>query len=431
MISLLTKLYPLHRTVVSDETDIALEIVLQNLPENINKKMLEYKIGQNVWYWKIPKRYGVKKAILSDEDGNIYADFEKNPLYLWSYSHSIDKMLTWDELAPHLYYTKVRPKAIPWKFKYYENTWGFCVEYEKYLKMPRDKKYRALIISEFKDSPGLKILEAVIDYKQNKDFLICTNICHPYQVNDSLTGLVVAVELAKRFHIKPIKNPTKNIRFLFCPETIGSIAYFANNESLIEQITAAFFCEMLGHKDDNYFVLQYSRNKEDKINKIFEFVLNSKTKKFYCRDFQRWNDEGVINGPGIDIPCPFIMRSKHDGGAIVLYKEYHTSDDSPEIISSGNLIEATNIFEEAIRIFATDYIPKQIKRGLICFSALGLHTSIYDDRDTGIFLDKLAYLLDGNMSIFEISLELKTDYWRCKLFIDKLVHKGAIEKLLD
>lgn len=433
MIELLNKLYPLHRTLVSDGTDKALEIVLEELAIG-ESKIEEYNVGSNIWTWRVPYRFHVNKAILSDEDGTIYADFHKHPLYLWSYSVSTKKDLKWNELENHLYTSKIRPDAIPWYFKFYDKDWGFSIEYNKYRKMPRDKKYTVEIDTEFLDKPGLKVLSNFIDYGAKKDFIICTNICHPYQVNDSITGVVCATEINKRLKENPIQNPTLNIRFLFCPETIGSIAYFANNEANIKTGSAGFFIEMLGHKDDDDFMLQYSRNKDDRINKVFEYVLTMKNKNYFTRNFARWNDEGIINGPGLNIPCPFLMKGKPTDDPrpyfdTEFYNEYHTSEDNPEIISEEKLEEAVDILEEVVRIYCSDYVPQQLEKGIIFLSGLGMHTSFYDDPNAGIFMDQIVYMLEGTHSVFEIAEALNKDYWEVKDFIDEMVQKGAVDKI--
>lgn len=433
MMDLLQKIYPLHRTLISDDTDQALEITKSYLSSELKTNIHEYACGSKVWTWKIPQRYKVNHAVLKDEDGNIYADFSSNPLYLWSYSVGIKKELTYQELTNHTYTSQRRPDDIPWYFKFYDKTWGFSLEHNKYTNMPQDKKYFVDIDVEFLNAPGLKVLTSYLDYGCEKDFLICTNVCHPYQTNDSLSGLVAGVDLLNRLCENPIKNPTRNINFLVCPETIGSISYLANNEQIIDKTTSAFFTEMIGHKNDDNFILQLSRNSDDLINHVFEYVLKKQEKSFSIRNFERWNDEGNINGPGVNIPCPFISRGTLTGESrpffsTKIYDEYHTSADNLDIISEQKLIESVDLLEEAIRIYCTNYIPKQKERGIIFLSGLGLHTSFYDDPDAGIFMDKIVYMLEGKQSIFEIALELQMDYWKVKDFIDKLVECNAVEK---
>ena len=63
------------------------------------------------------------------------------------------KTLSFEELQPHLYFNEKRPHTIPWVFKYYDRDWGFCLPKNIFDKLPRDKKYHAVIKSEFITDP--------------------------------------------------------------------------------------------------------------------------------------------------------------------------------------------------------------------------------------------------------------------------------------
>ena len=104
------------------------------------------------------------KRILEIEGGERVVDFKDNPLHIVSYSLPVDKTLSFEELQPHLYFNEKRPHTIPWVFKYYDRDWGFCLPKNVFDKLPRDKKYRAVIKSEFITDPkqGFKMATAVI-----------------------------------------------------------------------------------------------------------------------------------------------------------------------------------------------------------------------------------------------------------------------------
>jgi aminopeptidase-like protein len=434
MKELLEKIYPLDRVLVHDDMEKTIDLIIEKFPDD-NYQIHEYPVGSKVWTWRIPQRHKTIKAILKDEDGVVYADYAKHPLYMWSYSISVNKIVDWDELKEHIYTNQKCPEAIPWYFKYYQKTWGFSIEHNKFLKMPINKKYHVEIETEFSNAPGLKNLTYYIDYGQEKDFLMTADICHPFQVNDSITGVVAAVELINRFHKKPVENPTRNINFLFCPETIGSIAYLANNEHKIDQTTAGFFTEFIGHKEKDNFLLQLSRNKEDKINKVFEYVLKKQNRSYSVMRFRRTNDEGNINGPGVNIPCPAFYRGELTGKDrlfrdVHYYDEYHTSFDNPDLISEEKLVESVDVFEEVLRIYCSDYTPKQVEKGVLFLSGLDMHISVYDYPDAGLFIEQVVYMLEGDHTVFEIAHELNMEYWYVKKFTDQLFEKGAIKKII-
>ena len=433
MFELLKTLYPLNRTLNSADTSKAYEIVNRHLPTQNKNVVHRFRPGRRAWTWPIPAGYHVNRATLTDSKGTVYADFAKNPLYIWSYSVSTQKTLTWSELEPHLYYNKLQPMGIPWRFKYYEKAWGFSVEYAKFQEMPRNETYEVDIDVEFRTDDDFKILTSYIDNQQDKDFIFCTNICHPYQVNDSISGLVVAVEVANRLARNPVESPNCNFNFLFGPETIGSIVYFAHNEEKLKKSSSGLFVEMVGHKNQDEYVLQQSRDEDAIINKIFQYVLRQKGYSYSLRPFARWNDEGIIDGPGVNIPCPFLMQGRYDPTTrdTDFYEEYHTSLDNPSIISDEKLHAAADIVEEALRIYASNYRPKQRTRGILFLSGLGMHTAFEENPEVCLRLEKIIYMLEGKHSVLDIAFELQSNYWDIKRFIDQLHEKDAIEKIQE
>ena len=151
--SVLEEIYPLHRTLASDGLDESLRIVGSYLPETADYRIETYTPGQNVWTWKVPEHYIVNKAYLETQNGEKVVDFKDNPLHLLSYSLPTDKILSWDDLQPHLYYSEKRPWTIPWQFKYYERDWGFCLSKDQFDRLDHNIKYHAVIDVEFGTDP--------------------------------------------------------------------------------------------------------------------------------------------------------------------------------------------------------------------------------------------------------------------------------------
>ena len=129
--------------------DKTLAIIGAHMPEAADYRIENYAPLTQVWTWKVPERYVVHEAYLETKDGERVVNFKDSPLHIISYSLPVDKVLAWDELAPHLRFSEKRPNAIPWEFKYYERDWGFCLTKNQFDKLPRDKKYHAVIRSEF------------------------------------------------------------------------------------------------------------------------------------------------------------------------------------------------------------------------------------------------------------------------------------------
>ena len=422
---ILEEIYPLHRTLASDGTDEALEIVGRHLPEESNYTIETYPPGAPVWTWKVPERYVVQDAFLETEDGEKIVDFHDNPLHLVSYSLPVDGIFTWDELAPHLYVSEQRPEAIPWRFKYYERSWGFCLPKTQYDRLPRDDKYHAVIRAAFVTDPerGFRVASGVLspedgEGEQAGEMMIASHICHPMQANDDAAGVVTAIGVARRLAEKPLPAGSMNVRFWFGPETIGSIAYLARHEDLIPSLKGGIFIEMTGN--DNTLVLQRTRQDDHLLDRVARYVLRKKSPGFREGAFAEVvaNDERVINGPGVNVPCISISRWP--------YPEYHTSDDNPGIIREEKLQQAADVIEEIIRIYATNYIPKRTFRGPVFLSGNGLWVDWQENWALNRAIEKIMNRFEGDRSVFEIADELGLDYWETRAYVEKFRTKGFV-----
>lgn len=421
---ILEQLFPLHRTLSSEGTDEALRIIGEHMPGEANYTIETYAPGSRVWTWIVPERYVVHEAYLELENGERVVDFKDNPLHIVSYSLPVDLTLTWEELEPHLYYDEKRPWAIPWKFKYYERDWGFCLPKELFDSLPRDKSYRAVIRSEFHTGveDGFRVAAGVIHPEGEADphvgeIFVSSHVCHPMQANDDLSGTVTAVGIAKRLVKNPLPPGSMSVRFWFGPETIGTIAYLAHNEDLIPDMKAGIFAEMTGNQ--NTIAWHHSRQHDHLIDRVAAFVLGKR--RHIERDFAEApaNDERVINGPGVNVPCISINRWP--------YQEYHTTDDNPDIIYEDMLQGAADVIEEIIRIFATNYIPKRKFRGPLFLSGHGLWVDWQKNWELNRVIEKIMMRFEGEHSVFDIAQEVGLDYWMVREYVDQFRVKGLIE----
>jgi aminopeptidase-like protein len=419
MFAMLVKLWPLHRTLNSDDTSLALEYCcdyLSGVPTITDR----YVPKTEAFTWVIPERYHVREAWLEIE-GERVADFCVNPLHLVSFSlpKVIDTKL--GAIRDHLWTSPKRPSAIPWEFKYYERSWGFCLRHQDLEKFDDEASVKGLIDVSFSQE-SFELVDAYLPGEEPIDLLFLTNICHPWQVNDSITGLVVGLEfmraLAKR------EKRRYGVRLLICPETVGTVAWFARHQDLTKRIAFAWFCEMVGH--DNSFVLQHSRQgSESLIDRAFMVVLAShrnhgaeRTGKF--REVVA-SDEMVSNGPGFDIPTPSLTRWP--------YPEYHTSDDNPGIIQDSNLNETLEVFVSLYDVLERNYFPRRLFKGPIMLSRFGLWIDWRDNRALNLALEHLMMMLEGNKSVIDISFELDVPIDQVFDYLERMRKAGLIEAL--
>jgi aminopeptidase-like protein len=420
---IIAQLMPLHRTLASDDMDKALHIVADHMPATSNFNIENYAPGKPVWTWKVPERYEVYEAYLATEDGKRILDFADNPLHLVSYSLPVDQVLTWSELESHLYYNEQRPWAIPWVFKYYQRDWGFCLSKEQFDRLDRNIKYRAVIQVAFQTNShkGFKVADAVIHPLNGPatyagELLISSHLCHPNQANDDLAGTVTAIEVAHRLIENPLPAESMSVRFWFGPETIGTIAYLAHHENLISQLKGGIFAEMTGNQSP--IAWHHSRQHNHLLDRITNYVL--RISEHVERNFAEHpaNDERVINGPGVNVPCISINRWPYD--------EYHTSDDNLDIIHETKLQEAASFIEQIVRIYATNYIPMRTFRGPVFLSGYGLWVDWQDNWELNRAIEKIMMCFEGDHTIFDIAAEVNLDYWVVREYVEKFRSQGFI-----
>jgi aminopeptidase-like protein len=331
--------------------------------------------------------------------------------------------LSFEELQPHLYFNEKRPDTVPWVFKYYERDWGFCLPKNTFDKLPRDQKYHAVIKSEFITDPrqGFKVATAVVHPEgganpEAGEFLVQAHTCHPMQANDDGAGVVSTIELARRLAQNPLPAGSMSVRFWFGPETIGTIAWLAHNESLIPHLRGGIFMEMTGNQ--NQIAWHHTRQHHHLLDRITHSVLRDTPHGE--RDFAAApaNDERVINGPGVNVPCISLNRFPYD--------EYHTTDDNLDIMYEDMLVGAARTAEDIVRTYASNYIPRRTFRGPVFLSGYGLWVDWRDNWALNRAIEKIMMRLEGEHSIFDIAEQVGLDYQTVYDYIEKFKSKGLV-----
>ena len=411
MIKLINNLWLKRRDIVSDGFDKSLEYISKIIPLKIHK----IPTGTKCWTWTVPEKWTVKNAYIEDLDGRIMLNLKDHPLHIVSYSLPIDKVVSREALLKHLHTNPERPNAIPFEFKYYQRDWGFCIQHSKLKEFTKDK-YKVFIDSKF-EKGNLEVGDCTIKGKTDKTIVLAAHLCHPAQVNDDLTGVAVLVAIAKEISKK---NNYYTYKFLFVPETIGSIAYLSQNENLIPKIECGIFFEMLGN--NNVHALQLSRQGNTKIDRIARYIMKRKLKIFREGKFRTIvaNDEIAFNGPGVNIPMISISRYP--------YPEYHTSDDNLSIISEKRLEESRNLILEIIDIIDKDFTPKRQFKGPIFLSGYGLWVDWRENLELNQNLEKIIFLLEGDKTVFDIAEELNMNFNDVLGFINRLKELKLIKK---
>ena len=391
-------LWPINRSLTGEGVRKTLNILKENLP-NLNIK--EILSGTQVFDWKIPDEWHVEEAWIEDELGQRIVDFKENNLHLVGYSLPVDEWMNLNDLQNHLHSIPEQPDAIPYITSYYSPYWGFCLS-DKVRKELVDGKYHVYIKSKIK--PGvLNYGELIIPGELKDEIFLSTYICHPSMANNELSGPIVTLNIAK--WILSQKNNRYSYRIIFIPETIGSIAYIANNfHNLKKYVKAGFNITCVG--DERCYSYLPSRNGNTISDRVAEYVLNQVDPKFKRYSWlDRGSDERQYCAPGIDLPIASVMRSKYGE-----YPEYHTSLDDLNFVTPKGLAESLLTFMKILIHIENNFI---LKSKILCephLSKRKLYPTLSTKKSAEVVGNMMNFIsyCDGRRDLIEIAKIIKT-----------------------
>ena len=396
------KIFRINRSITGDGLRKTLFYIKTELK---NLKIFEIKSGTKVYDWNVPPEWNVKKAYVEDKNKKKIIDIKNNNLHLVGYSIPRRLYLKKKDLLLRIHTLEKQPEAIPYITSYYKKYWGFCASYNLIKKIKKNysdnDKFFINIESSFKKKGNLTYGELLIPGRSKQEILISTYICHPQMANNELSGPMVSIALAKYFKNKVNE---KSLRFIFIPETIGSITFLKKNINKIKKnIIGGYVLSCIGDERSYSFMpTKYGNSISDIAAKKAFKKLKIKYKQYSF--LERGSDERQFNSPGIDLPVASILRSKYGE-----YPEYHTSLDSFNLVTKKGLNGGFKVAKEAIEIIMNDIVP--VSR-FLCEPKLQ-KKNLYESLSTGSgtpdsskILDFLQYA-DGKNNIADISKYIK------------------------
>ncbi len=393
-------LFPICRSLTGKGTRHTLSILKSLLPDLQTHSVPS---GTAAFDWTIPEEWNIREAYIEDENGSRLIDFAENNLHIMGYSEPVDVWLDLPELQNHLHSLPDMPDAIPYITSYYARNWGVCLTDNQRTKL-KEGKYHAVIDSTLE--PGvLNYGDILIAGDSDEEVLLSTYICHPSMANNELSGPVVATALA--LWLQSLNKRRFTYRFVFIPETIGSIVYLSKNyQHMKERTIAGYNLTCLG--DNRAYSFLPSRAGNTISDKVAKHVLKHVDQDYLEYSwFDRGSDERQYCAPGIDLPVASIMRSKYGE-----YPEYHTSMDDLSLISPAGLQGGFCALQKAIQIIELDDYPKVTVLGEPQLGKRGLYpsTSTRDTRKTVADMMNTISLCDGEHSILDIAERLQKPF---------------------
>lgn len=218
--------------------------------------------------------------------------------------------------------------------------------------------------------------------------------------NNELSGPVIAMYLSE--WIRKRKKRKWSYRFVFVPETIGSIAYLSKRITQMKKnIIAGYVLTCVGD-DKNYSFLP-TKNQNTISDKIAFRVFKKNKIKYKKYDWlQSRSDEIQYCSPGVDLPIASIMRTKYEE-----YKEYHTSLDTiGGVVTEKGLNKSFKLLKKIIVNLESSHFPITTTKCEPQLGKRGLYPNLSKKNTISKKYRLIQYFLsysDGSNSIEDIA----------------------------
>lgn len=414
------RLFPLLRSITGEGVRATLRILSELLP----LEMIEVPSGTQVFDWTVPKEWVVREAYVVGPDGRRILDVADHTLHLLNYSQPFRGRLSRAELDAHLYSLPEQPDAIPYVTSYYSPRWGFCLSQRQRDGLP-EGEYEVVIDADHIDG-ALTIGECVLAGETDREVLISTNTCHPSLANNELSGPLVAAFLHRRLAAWPRRRLT--YRFVFLPETIGSLTYLSRQgEQLKRRAIAGYQVVCVG--TDHRFVYKRSRDGDSLADRAALAALRRRHGDgFEVQPFRPdWgSDERQYCSPGFNLPLGSLMRSVYDE-----YPEYHSSLDNRDLVSFEAMAESVGMAEFVLQHLDMNRRYRNLQPyGEVQLGRRGLYPSLGNFQENMEQVSAMLWLLnlsDGANDLLAIAERSGLDIRVLDHFARVLADEGLLE----
>ncbi len=393
MHALITRLYPICRSITGEGVRETLRILQEHIPLEVR----EVPTDTQVFDWTVPREWNIQDAWIKNAAGERLVDFRRLNLHVVSYSVPVRQRMRLAELKEHLHTVPDQPDWVPYRTSYYKESWGFCVSQNQLAQLNDTEEYDVCIDSSLVNG-SLSYGEYLLKGDTAEEVLISCHICHPSLANDNLSGIAVAVELARYL---ATTSRRYSYRFLFIPGTIGSITWLSQNEDVAKRIRHGLVLTCVG--DPGSITYKRSRQGNAEIDCAVLHILKRSGQPHQVTDFSPYGyDERQYCSPGFNLPVGVLMRSPHGE-----FAQYHTSADNLDFVRPEALADSLTKCRDVIAVLEQNrfYVslkpkcePQLGRRGL--YEAIGGSTHT---KEREMALLWVLNLSDGSHSLLDIA----------------------------
>lgn len=365
---LLAYIGPLNRVHNGDETALAIDALEKfcNALDGGKAIVHTYEPGTTWNHWIVPKRWKVRDFRVTGPDGKTVVSKDDHPLALCPYSNSIDVKLDRASLIAQTHTHDDRPETYAFYFarmyRHWEPGWNISLPKSVIDALP-EGEYHVQIDTELTNEP-MQIFEYVVEGRRPDSVVIPGHLDHPGMVNDSLSGCLVALQLAEALSKT---KPEYTYRVWLVPEIIGSAVHLKANEALVPQIKYALCPNMSAHNAP--LAMCMSKSETSLLDLALRLSLRESDHEHVIDSFHKYpdcGDEISFDTVGYNIPATTLSRIGE------MFKYYHSSGDSVDNFLQADWQkrhgEYVGVLHKALTYLERNRIVKPLFRGNPCLS---------------------------------------------------------------
>ena len=417
IIDLCRDLYPVRGLIVSPDLDRAFGQIKEAMPA---LTIHEYPTGLECEDWIVPPSWRAVSGTLKDAAGQVLASLDESFLFVAAYSEPVDGWFTKEEIARHLRTRPDQPDAYCLEhrnaYDYRLVDWGITLPHVVWERMSDAQRYHVSIETETR--PGsLKVAEMTLPGRRPETICLCSQfdeLC-----NDGQSSAVLAMDLMRELMQRSEREFTYQI--FLVPEMFGTLFYILNNKDRIARTAAMLNLETIGAGDG--WLLKSSLHGDSFADQALELAFRETGIPFQPGNFFQGygNDERVYAWPMIGIPGPALQRHP--------FAFYHTSHDTPDILSPELIVEALKVSTSFIDVVERDYVPVFRNIAQPWLTRHGLYFDHYVDPQQFQRLNNLAlFNVDGRKSVADLARLADVPFSLLYDYLERFRARGLVDK---
>ena len=222
-------------------------------------------------------------------------------------------------------------------------------------------------------------------------------------------------------YFQSLKKLHKTLRFVFVPETIGSICYLKKNLKYLKRnVLGGYNITCVGdEKNYSYILSKYKNSPSDKA--LLEAYNKREIEAKEYSFLERGSDERQYNSPGVDLGITTVCRSKfHE------YPEYHTSLDDFNLVTKRGILGSFKLVKTAIEILDNKIFPKNVFLCEPFMQKRNMYQNLFQVKKNKEIKNNMNFLQysDGKNSLEDISNLINLSYKETKIIYKKLKKKN-------